>query len=68
MIAAASPAPLRPETAEAIRGRIERIEQDITSARIKIERIEHRIQRDRLALLHWQARLSGIKNETSLRA
>jgi hypothetical protein len=46
-----------------VRGRIRRIIEDITAAESKIVRIRNRVERDRLALLHWQARLTGISHE-----
>jgi hypothetical protein len=51
-----------PSTAS-VRDRMQRIIEDIEAAESKIERIRNRIERDRQALLHWQARLPGRLNE-----
>ena len=52
------------ESAALIHMRVGRIMEDIASAESKIDRIQNRIGRDRQALLHWQARLSALQNET----
>jgi predicted nucleic acid-binding Zn-ribbon protein len=51
------------ENAAAIRSRMQRIKEDIRAAESKIERIRNRIERDRQALLLWQARMAGISHE-----
>ena len=51
------------DSAAAIRARMQRIKEDIAAAVSKIERIQCRIERDRQALLLWQARLSATSDE-----
>ena len=42
--------------------RVRRIREDIAAAESKMERIRTRIERDRQALFHWEARLSAFQN------
>lgn len=58
--------PLPCQDAVFIRERAARIREDIIAGEQKIERISIRIQRDRQALLHWQARLALIEHENKL--
>lgn len=55
------------ESAAFIHERMRRIQEDVVAAESKIERIRMRIERDRRALLLWQARLSALQNESSHR-
>jgi hypothetical protein len=59
-------APLPCQDGAFVRLRVQRIEEDIQAAQEKVRRIEHRIQRDREALLLWQARLAGIAHANQL--
>lgn len=59
-----SPAPISGAwNSASVRTRIQRIREDIVAAESKIERIRLRIERDRQALLLWQARLTGNSDE-----
>ena len=54
---------LKADSAAFVSARMQRIKEDIAAAESKIERIRLRIERDRQALLLWQARLSAIPDE-----